>query len=144
MAHAERSPRKLAFSCALGVFIAFSPFVGLHTAMVFMFSWFFALNTALLFAVSMLINNPWTMVPIYATNHVVGDQVFYLCGIDGMQLNPGWVATINHWIMQHTGISGISFWAFMIGGHLLGLLLSFVVYITVHYGAHYFVDVQRS
>ncbi len=34
----ERCPRRLAFSVSLAVFIAFSPFVGFHTAMVFLFS----------------------------------------------------------------------------------------------------------
>lgn len=129
----ERSPRKAALSFALGVFIAFSPFVGFHTAMVFLFAWLFALNAALLFAVSILLNNPWTMVPIYATGHVVGDHIFYWLGIDAMYMNPSWVSSINNFITRHTGMSGISFWAFMIGGHLLGLLLSIVVYFVVHH-----------
>jgi len=129
----ERCPRRLAFSVSLAVFIAFSPFVGFHTAMVFLFSWLFALNAAVLLAVSMLINNPWTMVPIYAADHVVGDGIFYLFGINGMELNPGWVSSLNTWISHYTGMEGISLWAFLVGGNLLSLLLAAMVYPLIRY-----------
>ena len=129
----ERCPRRLAFSVSLAVFIAFSPFVGFHTAMVFLFSWLFALNAAILLAISMLINNPWTMVPIYAADHVVGDGIFYLFGIDSMGLNPDWVCKLNSWIAYYTGLEGISLWAFLIGGNLLSLLLAVTVYPIIRY-----------
>src|SRR5580765_3668012 len=103
----ERCPRKLSFSVAVSVFIAFSPFVGLHTVMVFAFSWFFALNVGILLALSNSINNPWTMLPIYATDHVVGDNVLSFLGIDGMKLNPTWIEALNHWLSQYIGISGV-------------------------------------
>jgi uncharacterized protein (DUF2062 family) len=129
----ERCPRRLAFSVSLAVFIAFSPFVGFHTAMVFLFSWLFALNAAVLLAISMFINNPWTMVPIYAADHVVGDGIFYLFGIDGMQLNPDWVCRLNTWITHYTGLEGVSFWAFLVGGNLLSIFLALTVYPIIRY-----------
>jgi len=129
----ERCPRKLAFSIAVSVFIAFSPFVGFHTLMVLAFSWFFALNAGILLALSNGINNPWTMLPIYATDQVVGDNIFSLFGINGMQLNPSWVAAINHWLRQYTGLTGISFWSFLLGGNLLSLLLAVIIYPIVRY-----------
>ena len=129
----ERCPRRLAFSVSLAVFIAFSPFVGFHTAMVFLFSWLFALNAAVLLAISMLINNPWTMVPIYAADHVVGDHLFYLCGIDGMNLNPDWVCSLNEWIAHYTGLEGISFWAFLAGGNVLSIALAMTIYPIIRY-----------
>ena len=131
----ERCPRRLAFSVSLAVFIAFSPFVGFHTAMVFLFSWLFALNAAVLLTISMLINNPWTMVPIYAADHIVGDQLFYLCGINGMELNPDWVDSLNAWISHYTGLSGISFWAFLVGGNLLSIVLALIIYPIIRYAS---------
>lgn len=129
----ERCPRRLAFSVSLAVFIAFSPFVGFHTAMVFLFAWLFALNAAVLLAISMLINNPWTMVPIYAADHVVGDRIFSLFGIDGMNLNPDWVCSVNAWISHYTGLEGISLWAFLVGGNLLSIVLAITIYPIIRY-----------
>ncbi len=129
----ERCPRKLSFSVAVSVFIAFSPFIGLHTVMVLLFSWFFALNAGILLALSNSINNPWTMIPIYATDQVVGDNVLSLFGINGMHLNPSWITSINHWLAHYTGISGISIWSFLIGGNLLSLLLALLIYPIVRY-----------
>lgn len=58
-------PRRLAMAFAVGVFIAFSPTVGLHTLSVFAVAWAFRLNTLVLFTAA-FINNPWTIVPMYA------------------------------------------------------------------------------
>jgi len=126
--HKERSPHKLALSFCMGVYIAFSPFVGLHTAMVFVFSWLFALNLAFTWTISVFINNPWTMVPVYGSGHVIGDGIFYLLGIDGMRLNPSWVNAINAFITKYTGLRGISLWAFLIGGNLLGIAAGVLLY----------------
>lgn len=138
----ERCPRRLAFSVSLAVFIAFSPFVGFHTAMVFLFAWLFALNAAILLAISMLINNPWTMVPIYAADHIVGDHLFYLCGINGMELNPDWVSSVNNWICYYTGLNGISFWAFLVGGTLLSIVLALIVYPIIRYVSRQRIQIQ--
>lgn len=131
--HKERCPRKLALSVALSVFIAFSPFVGFHTAMAFLFSWFFALNVSIILAVSMSINNPWTMLPIYATDHAVGDTILSFFGIDGMEINPAWIAALNSWMTHTVGLSGISVWAFLLGGNLVALALALCIYLFMRY-----------
>lgn len=68
------------------------------------------------------------MVPVYGSGHVVGDGIFYLLGIDGMRLNPTWVNSVNNYIYHYTGLSGISLWAFLIGGNLLGIAASIMLY----------------
>ncbi len=57
-------PHRLALAFAVGVFIAFSPTVGLHTLSVFALAWAFRLNTIVMFTAA-FINNPWTIVPMY-------------------------------------------------------------------------------
>lgn len=57
------SPARLSLAFAMGVFIAFSPLIGLHTAMAFACIWLFRMNPVALFA-GALISNPWTFVPI--------------------------------------------------------------------------------
>lgn len=127
----ERCPHKLALSFCFGVYIAFSPFVGLHTAMVFLFGWLFALNTSILLGVSMFINNPWTMVPVYGFGHVVGTWLFRLLSIDVMSWNPGWINSCNVFLHKHLGASGISLGAFMVGGNLLGIGIGAMLYPVV-------------
>jgi uncharacterized protein (DUF2062 family) len=44
----ERSITVLAASCALGGYVAFSPYLGMHTLMVVLFSWLFSLQRSLI------------------------------------------------------------------------------------------------
>lgn len=124
----EQSPHKLALTCAIGAFIGISPFVGFHTVMTFVIAWMFSLNIGILFAVSMSIHNPWTMMPVYALDHVFGQWLLNFCGIDYMLWEPAWVESCNLFLKTHTGISGLSFTAFFIGGNVLALGASFLVY----------------
>jgi hypothetical protein len=62
--HLNDSPTKLATSFAVGVFIAFSPTIGLHTVSCLFIAWMFRLRKLVVFTAAFL-NNPWTMVPLY-------------------------------------------------------------------------------
>ena len=57
-------PHKLALAFALGVFIAFSPTLGLHTLTCLVLGWALRLNKLVILSAA-FINNPWTMVPLY-------------------------------------------------------------------------------
>lgn len=69
--HLQESPRRTALAFALGVFIAFSPAYGLHTAMVALCTWLFGLNFIALLA-GAWINNPWTIIPILGATYWTG------------------------------------------------------------------------
>ena len=124
----EQSPHKLAFTCALGVFIGISPFAGFHTIMTFVLGWLFMLNIPALFAVSVMIHNPWTMMPVYAFDHIFGKWLLNALHIDYMQLDPVWVESFNLFLKEHTGIAGLSLSAFLIGGTVLAVGASLIVY----------------
>jgi len=124
----ENSHKKLVASCCMGVYTAFSPFIFLHTVMILMFGWFCGLNIPVMLAVSWFINNPWTMVPVYAFDCMVGNWVFSFVGIDSMQLNPQWMIGLNEFLASYIGLSGISFWSFMVGGNLFGIAISVMLY----------------
>lgn len=128
MIASERCPSRLALTCALGIYIGISPLVGLHTAMIFLFGWMFALSIPMLFAVSVFIHNPWTMMPVYAIDHLFGKWLFTTLEIDYLQWDPAWVETCNAFLQQHTGITGLSLTAFLVGGNLLGIGVSVMLY----------------
>jgi uncharacterized protein (DUF2062 family) len=65
------SPERLALSLAIGVFVAFSPLFGLHTLLVILVAFLLRLNVPLAVA-GAFVNNPWTMVPMYAGALAVG------------------------------------------------------------------------
>lgn len=124
----EVSPHKLALTCSLGVFIGISPLIGLHTIMTIAFGWVFALSIPALFAVSVFVNNPWTMVPVYSIDHLFGVWFFDCLAIDYTRLDPVWVESCNLFLKQHTGISGLSLCAFLVGGNLLATGISVMMY----------------
>lgn len=68
------SPRKVALSFAVGVFIGMSPFLGLHTIMGIAVPWIFNLNKFVTIA-GVYITNPWTIVPIYTFATWVGAKL---------------------------------------------------------------------
>ena len=75
--HLGETPQRTAVAFALGVFIAFTPTYGLHTASVVFLAWTFRLNFPAIL-VGSLINNPWTVVPILGATMWTG---FFLLGI---------------------------------------------------------------
>jgi hypothetical protein len=54
------SPNKLALAFALGVFIAFSPTLGLHTISCLVLAWMFRLSKLVVLTAA-FVNNPWTI-----------------------------------------------------------------------------------
>ncbi|MCK5878180.1 MAG: DUF2062 domain-containing protein [Holophagae bacterium] len=78
-----RTPEMKAFSVALGMFIAFSPFLGFHFIMAFALAALYkSLDKVLLVGFTM-VNNWWTMVPIYALGLWVGGV---LTGVSGFSV----------------------------------------------------------
>jgi hypothetical protein len=71
----DDSPRMVAFSFALGIFIGFSPFLGLHTVACIACAFIFRLNKIAIFA-GTYIANPFTLIPIYIFNTWVGLKIF--------------------------------------------------------------------
>lgn len=130
----EPSPRKLAMAFSMGVYIAISPFVGFHTLMSILASWLFSLNFFVVFTVNAIINNPWTMVPVYATDYVCGE---YICtalwGNNLCTYNPSWMNWLNIKIAHYIGLSGISLPAFLIGGNVLAIGCGLLSYPIMRY-----------
>jgi uncharacterized protein (DUF2062 family) len=65
-------PERTALAFSVGVFIAFSPFLGLHTIMATLVAFLFRFNKIAIYT-GTFINNPFlTLVPIIAASYAVG------------------------------------------------------------------------
>ncbi|HJM68787.1 MAG TPA: DUF2062 domain-containing protein [Candidatus Babeliales bacterium] len=137
----ERCPSKFSLSVCAGAFIALSPFMGLHTAMIFVFAWTFRLNLPITFAVAYL-NNPWTVGPLLVGEYVIGQKIVTLLGWQFE--NPAWVISFNKLLSTYLGLPEICFWTFIIGASVMTLVVSIILYPIVKYVFTTFIPRQRK
>ena len=129
----ERSPKKLALAVSIALYVAISPFLGLHTIMLVVAGWVFGLNIPILILVSYTVNNPWTMVPLMLGGYWVGYKILHTwLGFCVVALNPSIMHVVNEYIYHYVGLEHVSFWAWMLGGNLVGLAVAFGVYPLLH------------
>ncbi len=120
------SPHRLATAFALGVFIAFSPTIGLHTVSCLLFAWLFRLSKLVVITAA-FINNPWTIVPMYG-----------FCLWLGVKLTGGYsnIPTIA-WDELSLGNAYIFLkpylWPFLVGTLLVGVVAAVVAYVIVYW-----------
>ncbi len=124
---AERTPKKLAYASSIGIFIAFSPFVGFHWLITLILAWLLRLNIGVMYAASHVVNNPFTMIPIYWAGYVVGSTVTEYLQLNLLPYNPSWMNWLNV-KLSCLGIPHLSLWDFLIGGNILGLLCAAIAY----------------
>ena len=141
---AERSSHWLALSFSVGAYIAFSPFIGFHTLMALAAIYLFNLNGPAVFTASLLINNPWTMVPVYSADYIFGK---WLCEslfpVNWVYANPWWMSWFNEPMVRYVGLPELSLWAFFIGGNVLGLAAAVVLYPIMRWVFARFIAMER-
>ncbi len=116
----DDTPERIALAFALGVFLAFSPLLGLHTVLGLTLAFVFGLNrVAVLLGV--WVNNPWTLVPIYAAAAYIGGVLF---GFPSPQTLPPfdwgefwhgrfWLTLIEEWHMLRPIVLGSTILSFI-------------------------------
>ena len=115
--HIEDTPERTALAYSIGVFLGFSPFLGIHTLAALAIAFLFNLNRVaiLLGAWS---NTPWWIVPYYMIATWLGMRVTGFW-IDGKTLKAVFQAGIDQ------GFFSSDFWSRIASQG--GLLLSFVI-----------------
>lgn len=120
------SPRKIAISFGLGVFIGMSPILGLHTILGILAAWIFRLNKFVTL-VGVYVTNPWTIVPIYTFATWVGGRIL---GMEHILPEIDWH---NVGIMDLIRDLEPILPPFIIGTIFLGAVCSFVGYVAIYY-----------
>lgn len=126
--HVEDSPHRIALSFGLGVFIAFSPLLGLHTLIALGIAVGFRLSKAAMI-VGIYVNNPWTIAPMYMAGTLLG---CFLLGVSTDDL-----ATIRFdehgWAFYRSLAAQLRpyVWPFVVGNTLLGMLFGGLAYLAL-------------
>ena len=113
------SVEKLTLSSCIGIYIAFSPFPGGHTIMMFLARWLFNINFPILF-IATSINNPWTIVPFFTLDYFFGHWLIHTV----LGINPGWSISLA----KVFGSGEVCVWSFFIGGNILGISVALLSY----------------
>jgi uncharacterized protein len=100
------TPERIALAFAIGVFLAFSPLLGLHTFLGLTLAFLFGLNRVAVL-VGLFVNNPWTLVPIYGAAAYIGGMLIGFPVTAGMpefgwqQMMHGkfWLQLVRDWRM---------------------------------------------
>jgi hypothetical protein len=129
--HIEDTPERTALAYSIGVFLGFSPFLGLHTLAGLVIGFLFGLNrVAILLGV--WTNTPWWIIPYYMVATWVGMRV------TGFQIEKGPLKKLFQMEIDQEFMSS-DFWSritsqwglllsFVIGSLILATLLSLVAY----------------
>ena len=129
--HIEDTPERTALAYSIGIFLGFSPFVGLHTLMGLAIAFLFGLNRVAIL-LGIWTNTPWWIVPFYMIATWVGMWV------TGFRIGWGALREIFQLGMDR-GFMSSNFWgcvtsqgglllSFLIGSLILCILLSVVSY----------------
>jgi uncharacterized protein (DUF2062 family) len=129
--HIEDTPERTALAFSIGIFLGFSPFLGLHTLAGLAIAFLFKLNrVAILLGV--WVNAPWWLVPYYTLATWLGmwvvrfridwatlEGIFQLGKEKGFLTSEFWMQVASQW-----GLLG----SFLTGSLILALLFSLIAY----------------
>lgn len=124
--HQEGTPHRTALAFGIGVFIAFFPVLGIHTAGALLVAFYFRLSKVAILAGCWL-NNPWTIAPMLSGGTLVG------CALLGM---PASDLSAVDWDLRGRAFY-VSLWnglrpyvaPFVVGNLLLGALSGVIAYL---------------
>ncbi len=119
------SPKRIALSFSVGIFIGMSPFLGLHTIMGLAIAWICNLNKFVTI-VGVYITNPWTIVPIYTFATWFGAK---LLGFQQIIPHINWSEANFYQILIEMKPLLLPF---LIGTTLLGFISGLIGYIIIY------------
>jgi len=126
--HLGDSPERTALAFSVGVFLSFSPFVGLHTVLGLAIAFLFGLNR-LAVLIGTYVNTPWTFAPVASFGTAVG---FYALGTESRLSAIAWDSMFTESFWQHmfSDVNNLLL-PFLVGNLILSLLASLISYLIV-------------
>ena len=128
--HLEDTPHRIALAFGLGIWLAFSPLLGLHTVMALAIAFTFRLSRAAIL-IGCWFNNPWTLAPLFLAGTVVG------CALLGVSTDG--LATIewdrHGWAFYSDLLAHLRpyLWPFVVGNTVLGVFFGVLSYFALRY-----------
>jgi uncharacterized protein (DUF2062 family) len=124
-------PERTALAFSVGVFIAFSPFLGLHTILATLLAFLFRLNKVAIYT-GTFINNPFlTLVPIIVASYAIGalalGRPWHIPAAGIELLRDPHLLTADYYRRLFRESWDIV-WPFTIGGLALSVVCSLVAY----------------
>lgn len=121
----QDSPKKIALSFAVGVFIGMSPLFGLHTVLGLLFALLFRLNKFVTL-VGVYVTNPWTIIPIYTFGTWCGAK---LLGVHDIIPDINWnEVTLTLLLNEMRSL----LWPFVWGTTFIGTISALVGYVVIY------------
>lgn len=124
-------PERTALAFSIGVFIAFSPFLGLHTIMATAIAFFFRFNKIAIYT-GTFINNPiFTLVPIIIASYAVGAFILgrpLSIPDEGLELLKNPRIFSGEYYQQLFVQSWSIVWPFTVGAMALAVVCSLLAY----------------
>jgi uncharacterized protein (DUF2062 family) len=125
-------PERTALAFSIGIFIAFSPFLGLHTIMATLIAFAFRFNKIAIYT-GTFINNPiFTLVPIIIISYAVGAFILgrpLSIPDEGVELlKDPHLLTRDYYRRLFVQSWSNIVWPFAIGGTILSVVCSVVAY----------------
>lgn len=137
--HTDDTPVRAALAFALGVFIAWTPIVGLHTLVALGLAFLLGLNRVAVLT-GTFINNPWTFLPIYSASAYLGSL---LVGSDAPAPR---LEGLSNWSDVGDFLSQCQPWIVPLttGTLILGTLCAFLSFPVVLYGIRWYRALRRA
>jgi uncharacterized protein (DUF2062 family) len=123
----EDTPHRVALAFGIGLFIAFSPFLGFQTVIALAVGFLTRLSRAALL-IGAYFTNPWTLAPLYGAGLVLG---CWLMGIPVEGATSTWTAFTEGARAELWRTLGVYVRPFLLGNLLLGSVSALIGYVTL-------------
>ena len=128
--HVEDTPHRTALAFGVGIFIAFSPFLGIHMGIALVVAFAFNLNRVAIL-LGTYVNNPWTLVPMYLGGTTLGCLLLDVPnrGVEIIDWSQhGMAFLVSLWTSFRPYL-----WPFLLGNTILGLVCGTLGYLLLRH-----------
>jgi uncharacterized protein (DUF2062 family) len=114
------TPARIALAFSIGLFVAFSPMLGIHTGLSLLIAFVFRLSRVAIL-LGTWTNNPWTIAPMYAAGTFLGCVLLGVAPTDFSALD--WSDRATLWRVLRPYL-----WPFIVGNTVLGVVSAWAAY----------------